>query len=264
MASRRSAVRSRPSSLEDEPTFVTLTSKNIAEEHLCCALGDPKHQPGVGRKKAWLKRRIKEGLVFRKLAVRGKVFIEYMPAEQAWRPIAAPGWLTIHCLWVSGRYAGRGYARRLVEDCIRDARRQGKHGVVVASAMRKRPFLSDPKFLKHLGFTEVDPAGEFRLFARRVKAGGQEPRFTLKCKTASDRFVARYTDQCPFNAHWAQEMADGIRGRGYDVDVERITTRAKAQRVASPLGTFGLERGGELVTHHLNTPGAVSRLLGSR
>ena len=35
-------------------------------------------------------------------AERGKCFIEYIPAENAWVPIEAAGWLYINCLWVSG------------------------------------------------------------------------------------------------------------------------------------------------------------------
>ncbi len=245
--------------------YVDLDATNLEDHHLCCALGDPKHEEGVARKKAWLRRRFAEGLVFRKLDVRGKVFIEYAPAEVAWRPIIAPGWLVIHCLWVSGRFAGHGHGRTLVESCLADARRQGKAGVVVAAAKRKRPFLSDPKFFAHLGFEVVQTAGEFVLLANRIDAGAPSPRFApavvRRGKERSGRFLARYTDQCPFNAHWAEQMAQDVRGEGYDVEVERITTRAKAQRVRSPLGTFGLERDGELVTHHLSTSKATTRML---
>ncbi|MEM9694990.1 MAG: hypothetical protein AAGA56_20785, partial [Myxococcota bacterium] len=52
--------------------------------------------------------------------------------------------------------------------------------------------------------------------------------------------------------------------RARRVEVEYIRSRAKAQRVASPLGTFGLEQSGSVVTHHLNTAGAVKRLLSRR
>ncbi|MEM9862593.1 MAG: GNAT family N-acetyltransferase [Myxococcota bacterium] len=128
--------------------FITLNEENIHEHHVCCALGDRKHEAGVARKKAWLKRRFKEGLVFRKPDERGTCFIECVPSAKAWRPIEAPGWITIHCLWVSGRFANQGHGRTLVEGCIADAKRQKKSGVVVAAAKTKRPFLSDPKFLR--------------------------------------------------------------------------------------------------------------------
>ena len=59
--------------------FITLTSDNVDKEHLCCAIADKKHQAGVAAKRQWLKDRIAEGHIFRKLDEKGKVFIEYAP-----------------------------------------------------------------------------------------------------------------------------------------------------------------------------------------
>lgn len=81
-------------------------------------------------KKEWLKQRFEEGLVFYRSAERGKCFIEYIPAENAWVPIEAAGWLYINCLWVSGSLKGHGYSSELLEECLRDAKAQGKNGVV--------------------------------------------------------------------------------------------------------------------------------------
>ncbi len=245
--------------------YISLTLDNIDDEHLCCALGDPKHAEGVLRKKTWLKKRLKEGLVFRKLNVRGKVFIEYAPSEFAWRPIVATNWLTIHCMWVSGRFAKQGHAKRLVLDCIEDARRQNKDGVVVAAAKRKRPFLSDPKFFAHLGFEVVDTAGDYLLLGYRIAPNAKTPQFpsSVKSPRSSSDGVYRiqHTDQCPFNVYTTQQMANTMEAQGYDVAVERVTTRKKAQSVPSPLGCFGLKRNGELVTHHLQGENALKKLL---
>ena len=37
-------------------------------------------------------------------------FIEYIPAENAWVPINADGYMYIDCLWVSGSFKGKGYS----------------------------------------------------------------------------------------------------------------------------------------------------------
>ncbi|MEN0064877.1 MAG: GNAT family N-acetyltransferase [Myxococcota bacterium] len=247
--------------------FIQLAADDLDSHHLCCALGDKKHEAGVAAKKAWLRERLAEGLVFRKLDVRGKVFIEYAPAEVAWRPIDAPGWLVVHCLWVSGSYTKQGYGRALVESCIEDARAQGRTGVVVAAAKRKRPFLANPRFLKHLGFEVVDERGEFRLFAYRCQPDGPDPRFTDAVpngNVADNTFVARYTDQCPFNLHWAHRVVADLEALGHTATVERVTTLEGARMLASPLGCFSLEQGEELVSHHLTTTGATTRLLDRR
>lgn len=247
--------------------YVDLNASNIEDHHLCCALGDPKHAEGVARKRSWLKRRFKEGLVFRKLDVRGKVFIEYAPAELAWRPIVAPGWLTIHCLWVSGRFAKQGHGKALLQSCLDDAKARGKRGVVIAAADRKRPFLSDPKFLKRQGFEVVDQAGVFRLYAKAVDDNdGTEPRFAAAVHKASSppegkKLHLSFTDQCPFNLHWSKQMKRDAEVLGFDVELKHLTRRQDAQRCPSPLGAFSMKRGEGLALHHLATTNALKRTL---
>ena len=52
---------------------------------------------------------------------------------------------------------GHGYSNDLLEECIRDARAQGKNGICILCAEgRKREFLADPKFLSHKGFRVAD------------------------------------------------------------------------------------------------------------
>ena len=88
--------------------YINLDEKNIDEEHICCAIGDPKHQDGVDKKKEWIKSKLKDGHVFRKLNARGKIFIEYEPIETAWVPINGKNYMHIYCLWVAGSFKGKG------------------------------------------------------------------------------------------------------------------------------------------------------------
>ena len=133
--------------------YIRVTKENIDREHICCAMSGKQSLA----KKEWLKQRFEEGLVFYRSAERGKCFIEYIPAENAWVPIDAAGWLYINCLWVSGSLKGHGYSSDLLEECLRDARAQGKNGVCILCAEgRKREFLADSKFLTHKGFKVSD------------------------------------------------------------------------------------------------------------
>ena len=106
--------------------LIKLTHDNIDQEHICCAISNNKVQ--VMSKKAWLKERLDEGLVFLKGNVRGKCFIEYIPAEYAWAPIEAEGYMVIDCLWVSGQFKGHGYSNLLLNACIEDSKEKGKKG----------------------------------------------------------------------------------------------------------------------------------------
>ena len=74
--------------------YVRITKENIDQEHICCAMSGNQSLA----KKEWLKRRFDEGLVFYRSEDRGKCFIEYIPAENAWVPIDADGYLYIDCL----------------------------------------------------------------------------------------------------------------------------------------------------------------------
>ena len=136
--------------------FINLTIENIDKEHLCCAIADKKHQAGVAVKKNWLKERIAEGHVFRKLDEKGKVFIEYAPLETAWVPVHGDNYLYIYCLWVAGSFKGKGDAKSLIEYCINDAKEKGKSGVCILSSKKKKPYLADKKFLLKYGFEVVD------------------------------------------------------------------------------------------------------------
>lgn len=97
-------------------------------------------QTGPGEER--LKRRFDEELVFYRSAERGKCFIEYIPAENAWVPIQADGYLHINCLWIAGAMKGHGYSNDLLRECVRDAKERERKGLCIQS---------DKKFLKLAG-----------------------------------------------------------------------------------------------------------------
>ena len=92
------------------PEFITLNEENLASEQLCCIVRAKKAHPGVERKRAWLKDRLGEGHVFRKLPGSACAFIEYAPVETAWAPVEGENYLYIYCLWVQG--APKGHERK--------------------------------------------------------------------------------------------------------------------------------------------------------
>ena len=65
--------------------YIQLTQENLQKEHICCSMTEKKGDHSVTDKKAWLKERMEEGLVFYKADVRGKVFIEYIPDRKSTR-----------------------------------------------------------------------------------------------------------------------------------------------------------------------------------
>lgn len=133
--------------MDHSPVFKQVTLENLEAEHICCCISDKKGENCVSSKKSWLRNRMQEGLVFNKLDVRGKVFIEYLPAEFAWAPIKADGYMYIDCLWVSGQYKGKGYGDQLLDQCIADSKAKGKRGLVCLSSKKRCRFFQTQDIL---------------------------------------------------------------------------------------------------------------------
>lgn len=123
--------------------YIRLSPENLESEHICCAISNAK-DPQVIAKKQWLAERLGEGLVFLKADVRGKCFIEYIPAENAWAPIDAPGYMFIDCLWVSGSFKGHRYSNDLLNECPRKGQIGALHTLVGEEARFScRPEISE-------------------------------------------------------------------------------------------------------------------------
>lgn len=163
--------------------IITLNSDNIAHEHICCAIADKKCQTGYEAKKEFLTQQFDQGYVFKKFDVRGKVFIEYVPVENAWAPVHAPGYMMINCFWVSGKYKGKGYGKQLLQACLTDSK--DKNGIVVVTGDKKRPFLNDKKFFQRQGFERCDVAPPyFELWHKKLKTDAPDPIFQPATKEA--------------------------------------------------------------------------------
>ena len=235
--------------------YIKLTKENIDAEHICCVMKDKRGEYCVETKKAWLRERLEEGLVFLKANVRGKVFIEYLPAEKAWCPIVAEDYLYINCLWVAGQFKGQGIGSALLESCIEDAKLQQKKGVVVLSSKGKMPFLSDGNFLKHKGFKVVDTALEcYELLTLPLVQDAELPYFkpcAKQGKIDEGGMVLYYSNQCPYAEKYAHIIAQMAIDRGFRMQLKKIGSYAAAQKMPIPITMYGLFDEGHLLTHEI-------------
>lgn len=248
--------------------LIEIHQGNIAHEHICCAISDKKGENCVGSKKAWLSAQFEKGLVFKRLDARGKVFIEYMPAEQAWCPVEAVGFMFINCFWVSGQYKGQGYANALLESCIEDAKGKGYKGLAILSSTKKMPFLSDPKYLKHKGFLVSDIAKpHFELLYLPFdleNSEAEKPRFKPCCKegvTSEKGLVLYYTNQCPHTDKYAPLVAEIAKNQGRDLKLIKIETVEVAQEAPSPFTTYSLFKDGKFVTNEILSEAKFEKFL---
>lgn len=234
--------------------YIRITKENIDKEHICCAMSGKQSL----LKKEWMKQRFEEGLVFYRSEERGKCFIEYIPAENAWVPIEADGYLYINCLWIAGSMKGHGYSNDLLSECMRDAVSQCKKGICILSAEgRKREFLSDPKYMAHKGFKVADISDcGINLMYLPLDTNFEPPKFKECAKhpaVSEDGFVLYYTDQCPFTYYWVPKVREAANSHNIPLDVIHITDKESAQNVQAPVTTYALFRDGKFVTQSIQS-----------
>lgn len=232
--------------------YIKVTNKNIEEEHICCAISN-NNDIQVSSKKEWLSERFEDGLVFLKSTARGKCFIEYIPAENAWNPIIADGYMYIDCLWVSGSLKGNGYSSDLLNSCIEDSKNKGKQGLCILAAAKKKPFLADPKFLKHKEFQVCDEADNgIQLWYLPFAANSALPQFKECAKHPhidETGYVLYYTSQCPFNAKYVPIIEKIAKEKAIPFKEIHLQSKEEAQNAPTPVTTYALFLDGNYITN---------------
>ena len=237
--------------------IITIDKNNIDCEHICCAIGnDKKNKNRAQSKKEWMKTKFDEGLVFKRFDERGKVFIEYMPIEKVWKPIRGKNFMVINCLWVSGKFKGKGVAIELLNECIKTARTEKMDGITVVTSKKVKPYLTDKNFyLKH-GFEVVDSAAPyFELLALKFDKKGENPVFSNSvknnCYSDEKGFTYIYSNQCPFMEEYAGLLAEISGKNEIPFNIKKLKNCEEAQETGSAFGTLGIYYDGEFITHEL-------------
>lgn len=242
--------------------YINLDLENIEKEHICCAIGDKKHQMGVNTKKEWLKERIKEGHVFRKLNAKGKIFIEYAPLEKAWVPIEGENYIYIYCLWVAGSFKGNGYGKELLEYAIQDSKAKGKSGICTITSKKKKPFLSEKKFFEKYGFKVVDSIGEYELLALSFQE--EQPKFTetaRKMKSETTDFTIYYSLECPYTLNSIKEIEEYTKVQNIPIKIIRVDTLEKAKSVPCVFNNWANFKDGQFVSNTLLNKNSFEKLI---
>lgn len=243
--------------------YINLDIDNIEEEHICCAIGDPKHQDGVDKKKEWMKERLANGHVFRKLDARGKIFIEYEPIETAWVPISGENYEYIYCLWVAGRFKGNGIARELLEYAISDAKEKNMSGICTLVAKKKKPFLGEKKFFMHFGFEVVDSIQDYELLALKFD-DNDTPKFNENArlmKINDEDFTIYYTNQCPYVEYEIRELTDYAESNNIKLNFIKIDSLEKAKNAPCIINNWANFYRGEYVSNRIINAKAFEKLL---
>ena len=220
--------------------IITLNAQNIDKEHICCAIGeDKKNCERAQVKKNWMKTQFDVGHTFKKIDVRGKVFIEYTPAEKAWYPIIAPNYTFIQLL---------------LAECEND--NKNKNGIVALTTTKKQPFLVEKKFYVKHGFEVCDTAfPNFELIVKKFNKDAPNPVFTKKAKSGkienTNGLVFYYSDLCPFISGHLENMIKIAQYREIPTNAIKIESLEQAKEASCPYGIMSVFLNGEFLTYEL-------------
>ena len=243
--------------------YINLDSKNIEKEHICCAIGDPKHQEGVDKKKEWIKKKLKDGHVFRKLDARGKIFIEYEPLDTAWVPISGNNYEYIYCLWVAGSFKDKGIGRELLEYAIDDAKKKKRNGICTLVTKKKKPFIGEKKFFEHFGFEVVDSVGDYELMALQFKKS-EMPKFNDNARAMKIKdkdFTIYYSNECPYVEYEVKELSDYAKSKKIKLNFIKIDTLKKAKDAPCIFNNWANFYKGEFISNTILNANALEKLL---
>lgn len=248
----------------DNVNVLEINNENLDREGSFCLRSKPKSS-GYQNKNNWLKESFQEGLRYLKLMENGKPagFIEYTPIEHSSRVVYGENYYVIHCLWVS--VTGKGYASRLIQECIQNAREQNKAGVLVITNPNTSWTPGKDVFLKN-NFKEIDAAPYgFELLVHKFDNTTPAPYFPkdwdLRLKRFDNLTILR-THQCPFVDIATENLEHGASKLGIQADIIDLKNREELLELSpTPYGIFGAIYKGKLITfHRLTVHSAIKRL----
>ena len=247
--------------------LLKLTDKNIQDEHICCAISDKKSKSGYEKKRDWLKKEFKNGYTFQKVNVRGKVFIEYVPIESSWLPLLGERFMVINCFWVSGQFKGHGNGKKLFQQCLKDAIEKRMDGIVAISSDKKRPFMTDPKFLKYQGFEIVDEAPPFfKLWGFRINSKAKYPIIMESAKAGvcpnNNGITAYYSNTCPFTDYYTnQVLREYALEKNIPLTINHISSKADGHKMPIPWIINSVFYKGELISLEMKVERQLEKLI---
>jgi L-amino acid N-acyltransferase YncA len=244
--------------------IIELNSENM-DKYGCFCLKSQSDSKGYINKNNWLKERFSEGLKYLLISKDNKNscgFIEYTPAEHAWRGIYADNYLVIHCLWTTA--VGKGFGSYLIQKCIEDARAQNKYGVVVLTNSKESWIASKDVFIKN-GFKLVGTTlGSFELLVYKL-GDYQAPFFPTdweeRAKKLGDGLTILRAYQCPYVEVATNNILEGANPAGVKATIIDIKDRNEMMNLTpSPYGIFNVVYKGKLANFHRMTVRSAKRL----
>ena len=244
-------------------TYINITPDTIEQEHICCIIREKKIHPGIEAKRQWLANRLHEGHLFRKLQVKGSVFIEYAPLSHAWVPIEGDSYMYIYCLWVSNEFTHQGYGKELLNYCIKDALEKGMSGICMLGSKKQKHWLADQSFAKKHGFKVVDTTEDgYELLA--LSFDQTQPSFCKHAKAQQideQELTIFYDMQCPFIYQNIEKIKTFCLTNDIPLHLHKIDTLQKAKELPCVFNNYGVFYKGKFVSVNLLDTKTIQKMI---
>ena len=178
-------------------------------------------------------------------------FIEYVPAEFAWRPVDAPGYMFIHCIYIySNKDKNLGYGSQMVKKCEEDAKKLNMKGVAVMTS--KGAWITNKTLFLKNGYEIVDKNGRFELCVKKYDESAPNPKLLKRQEnTVSNKgWSLMYSDQCPWNCSSVETLSTVAKEQGIDLKVSKITSAKDAQNAPTGFGVFNILKDDKEIEDH--------------
>lgn len=238
--------------------IINLTPENIANYGVCGYKDVNKHKE-LRNKINWFKTYYPKGLRIKAVIASNGSYqgmLEYIPGEFAHRPVNAVNYMFIHCIFVGfkNEFKGKGYASRLIGECIIDAKKSKMNGVAVVT--RKGSFMAGDEIFLRNGFTFTDTAKpDFNLLVFKFDENAENPKFKTDVLTDLSKYNNGLTiirsSQCPYtekNVNAIIQTAETkFRIKTNLIDLKDADS---AQQTPCAFGTFCIIFNGKVISYH--------------
>lgn len=207
--------------------IITATASNVYDTGIFCLKN--KKNSGYQDKIDWFKNEINKGLTI-KIALDEQKnqlgFIEYIPAELAWRPVKAENYFFIHCIVLFAKNAkNKGVGSALIKQCTEDAKHKKKAGICVMTS--KGTWIADKTLFEKNGFKQSSVLGRFELMYKSLNKKSIIPQFNdwTKQQSRYNGWHLIYADQCPLHSKSVKELKQAAIEHNIKLTIKQLKTR---------------------------------------
>jgi hypothetical protein len=232
--------------------LINITPENVMEHGLFCIKNV--NNPEFALKKNWFLKSYEEGLRIKILHNESKKqigYIEYIPADFAWRPVEAPGFMFIQCMFIYAKKdKEKGYGSFLVKACEEDAKKQNMKGICTMTS--DGTFIANKQLFIKNGYSQVDKLERYELMVKKFDNKFDDPRLIdwTKDREKFQGWHLIYADQCPWHHKSVEALKEVAKSNGIDLKIKKLTNWQEAKKAPSGFGVFSLLYNGKLLEDH--------------